>query len=163
AGALLLIGVFGASLFYGDAVLTPAISVLSAIEGLEAGTSAFRPYIVPRATATLVALCRRHQQRTDGDRVTRGRECAPRLERRAAHRRSVCRRDSVLPLLSRVGALSDGGARDRGDGDRLPGDDLRRVLDHAAGDPARLPPAHDRAPHLGARDGPDLRTGGELD
>jgi KUP system potassium uptake protein len=38
---LILIGVFGASLFYGDAVLTPAISVLSAVEGLEVGTSAF--------------------------------------------------------------------------------------------------------------------------
>src|SRR3954466_9652807 len=36
----LLIGVFGASLFYGDAVLTPAISVLSAVEGLEVGTKA---------------------------------------------------------------------------------------------------------------------------
>src|SRR6185436_18570137 len=44
---LLLIGVFGASLFYGDAVLTPAISVLSAVEGLEVGTSAFKPYVVP--------------------------------------------------------------------------------------------------------------------
>src|SRR5437763_9381151 len=36
--ALLVIGVFGAALFYGDAVLTPAISVLSAVEGLEVGT-----------------------------------------------------------------------------------------------------------------------------
>src|SRR5712671_4068939 len=44
---LLLIGVFGASLFYGDAVLTPAISVLSAVEGLEIGTTAFKPYVVP--------------------------------------------------------------------------------------------------------------------
>src|SRR5712671_3943630 len=42
---LILIGVFGASLFYGDAVLTPAISVLSAIEGLEVGTSALKPYV----------------------------------------------------------------------------------------------------------------------
>src|SRR4029450_9517239 len=40
--ALLAIGVFGAALFYGDAVLTPAISVLSAVEGLEVGTSAFK-------------------------------------------------------------------------------------------------------------------------
>src|SRR5438552_2314503 len=56
ASALLLTGVFGASLFYGDAVLTPAISVLSAIEGLEVGTTAFKPYIVPLATVTLVAL-----------------------------------------------------------------------------------------------------------
>jgi KUP system potassium uptake protein len=46
---LILIGVFGASLFYGDAVLTPAISVLSAVEGLEVGTSAFKPYVVPIA------------------------------------------------------------------------------------------------------------------
>ena len=54
--ALLVVGVFGASLFYGDAVLTPAISVLSAVEGLEVGTSAFVPYIVPIATAILVGL-----------------------------------------------------------------------------------------------------------
>ena len=53
---LLLIGVFGASLFYGDAVLTPAISVLSAVEGLEVGTSAFRPYVVPIAVGVLLAL-----------------------------------------------------------------------------------------------------------
>ena len=55
-GPLLAIGVFGASLFYGDAVLTPAISVLSAIEGLEVGTSAFKPYVVPLAAGILVAL-----------------------------------------------------------------------------------------------------------
>src|SRR5207248_5706212 len=54
--ALLAIGVFGASLFYGDAVLTPAISVLSAVEGLEVGTSAFKPYVVPLATGILIAL-----------------------------------------------------------------------------------------------------------
>ena len=54
--ALLLVGVFGASLFYGDAILTPAISVLSAVEGLEVGTSAFRPYVVPIAVALLIML-----------------------------------------------------------------------------------------------------------
>jgi KUP system potassium uptake protein len=53
---LLVLGVFGAALFYGDAVLTPAISVLSAVEGLEVGTAAFKPYIVPLATGILVAL-----------------------------------------------------------------------------------------------------------
>jgi len=53
---LLLIGIFGASLFYGDAVLTPAISVLSAVEGLEIGTKAFKPYVVPIAVGVLVAL-----------------------------------------------------------------------------------------------------------
>jgi KUP system potassium uptake protein len=53
---LLLIGCLGASLFYGDAVLTPAISVLSAVEGLEVGTLAFRPYVVPIAVVVLLAL-----------------------------------------------------------------------------------------------------------
>ena len=53
---LMLIGVFGASLFYGDAVLTPAISVLSAVEGLEVGTTAFKPYVVPIAVVVIVAL-----------------------------------------------------------------------------------------------------------
>ncbi|HEY6821036.1 MAG TPA: potassium transporter Kup [Burkholderiales bacterium] len=56
SAALLAIGVFGAALFYGDAVLTPAISVLSAVEGLEVGTSAFKPYVVPLATGILVGL-----------------------------------------------------------------------------------------------------------
>src|SRR5260370_14417035 len=53
---IMLLGVFGASLFYGDAVLTPAISVLSAVEGLEVGTAAFKPYVVPIAVVVLVAL-----------------------------------------------------------------------------------------------------------
>ncbi len=54
--ALFTIGVFGAALFYGDAVLTPAISVLSAVEGLEVGTDAFKPYVVPIATGILIGL-----------------------------------------------------------------------------------------------------------
>jgi KUP system potassium uptake protein len=53
---LLAVGVFGASLFYGDAVLTPAISVLSAVEGLEVGTSVLKPYVVTIAAGVLVAL-----------------------------------------------------------------------------------------------------------
>jgi len=53
---IMLLGVAGVSLFYGDAVLTPAISVLSAIEGLEVGTSALKPYVVPLSIVVLVAL-----------------------------------------------------------------------------------------------------------
>jgi KUP system potassium uptake protein len=52
----MLIGIFGASLFYGDAVLTPAISVLSAVEGLEVGTKAFKPFVLPIAVIVLTAL-----------------------------------------------------------------------------------------------------------
>ena len=53
---LVLVGIFGAALFYGDAVLTPAISVLSAVEGLEVATQALRPYVVPIAVGVLLAL-----------------------------------------------------------------------------------------------------------
>ncbi|GAB4561016.1 MAG: potassium transporter Kup [Rhizobacter sp.] len=53
---LLLIGVFGAALFYGDSVITPAISVLSAVEGLEVVTPAFKPYVLPISLAVLVGL-----------------------------------------------------------------------------------------------------------
>ncbi|MFT3799651.1 MAG: potassium transporter Kup [Burkholderiaceae bacterium] len=53
---LLMIGVFGAALFFGDGVLTPAISILSAIEGLEVATPAFRSYVVPAALAILIVL-----------------------------------------------------------------------------------------------------------
>src|SRR5205823_218275 len=53
---LLATGLGGASLFFGDAMITPAISVLSAIEGLQIATPLFRPYVVPVAGAVLVIL-----------------------------------------------------------------------------------------------------------
>ena len=53
---LALVGVFGAALFYGDGVITPAISVLSAIEGLEIATPALKPYVVPLTIVVLIAL-----------------------------------------------------------------------------------------------------------
>jgi KUP system potassium uptake protein len=53
---IMLAGLVGAALFYGDAVLTPAISVLSAVEGLEVGTSVLKPYVLPIATTVLILL-----------------------------------------------------------------------------------------------------------
>jgi len=53
---LMLIGLLGASLFYGDAIITPAISVLSAVEGLEIVTPFFQPYVIPITLAVLLAL-----------------------------------------------------------------------------------------------------------
>lgn len=53
---LLLIGVFGATMFYGDSVITPAISVLSAIEGLEVAAPGMKPYVVPITLVVLVGL-----------------------------------------------------------------------------------------------------------
>jgi KUP system potassium uptake protein len=54
--AVLVTGLAGASLFFGDAMITPAISVLSAVEGLAVATPVFEPYVVPIAAAVLVAL-----------------------------------------------------------------------------------------------------------
>ncbi|MDQ7747188.1 potassium transporter Kup [Hydrogenophaga pseudoflava] len=53
---LLAIGIFGTSLFYGDGVITPAISVLSAVEGLEVVSPAFKQYVVPLTLLVLFAL-----------------------------------------------------------------------------------------------------------
>ncbi len=53
---LVTLGLFGAALFYGDGVITPAISVLSAVEGLEIITPAFKPYILPITLVILVGL-----------------------------------------------------------------------------------------------------------
>ena len=54
--AIVALGLFGAALIYGDGAITPAISVLSALEGLDIVTSTFRPYILPAAVVILVAL-----------------------------------------------------------------------------------------------------------
>jgi KUP system potassium uptake protein len=53
---LMLMGVFGATLFYGDSVITPAISVLSAMEGMEVATPAAKPFILPMTVVILVGL-----------------------------------------------------------------------------------------------------------
>jgi KUP system potassium uptake protein len=53
---VMLMGLIGASMFFGDGVITPAISVLSAIEGLEVATPAFKPYVVPLTVMVLVVL-----------------------------------------------------------------------------------------------------------
>jgi KUP system potassium uptake protein len=54
--AVVLLGIISGALFYGDAVITPALSVLSAIEGLKIATPAFEPYVVPLTIVILVAL-----------------------------------------------------------------------------------------------------------
>lgn len=53
---LILLGLFGTALLYGDGMITPAISVLSAVEGLEVATPFFDPYIIPITIAILVGL-----------------------------------------------------------------------------------------------------------
>ena len=53
---LILLGIFGAALLYGDGMITPAITVLSAVEGLTVATPLFDPYIVPVTVAILVGI-----------------------------------------------------------------------------------------------------------
>jgi KUP system potassium uptake protein len=55
-GFVLVLGMVGISLFYGDAIITPAISVLSAVEGLKLATPAFDPYVLPLSLAILIGL-----------------------------------------------------------------------------------------------------------
>ncbi|WP_119355331.1 potassium transporter Kup [Azohydromonas sediminis] len=54
--ALLMVGMFGTAVFYGDGVITPAISVLSAVEGLEVAAPALHEYVVPVTLVVLTAL-----------------------------------------------------------------------------------------------------------
>jgi KUP system potassium uptake protein len=56
AGAVVLCGIISAALFYGDSMITPALSVLSAIEGLKVVIPAFDPYVVPITVAILLLL-----------------------------------------------------------------------------------------------------------
>jgi KUP system potassium uptake protein len=54
--ALLMIGLAGAALFYGDGMITPAISVLSAVEGLEVGAPLLKSYVIPITIVVLIGL-----------------------------------------------------------------------------------------------------------
>ncbi len=51
-----LLGLFGSALLFGDGIITPAISVLSALEGLKVATPLFKPYVLPLTVAVLIAL-----------------------------------------------------------------------------------------------------------
>jgi len=54
--AIIAVGLLGAALIYGDGAITPAISVLSALEGLNIVAPSFKPYVLPAAVAVLIAL-----------------------------------------------------------------------------------------------------------
>ena len=62
---LMTLGVFGVALFFGDGVITPAISVLSAVEGLEVITPAAKPYVLPISLAVLLMLFLVQKRGTD--------------------------------------------------------------------------------------------------
>jgi KUP system potassium uptake protein len=63
---LLVVGIFGTCLFYGDGVITPAISVLSAVEGLEVISPDFKGYVIPLTLLILLALISVQKRGTAG-------------------------------------------------------------------------------------------------
>ncbi|MDK6079234.1 potassium transporter Kup [Massilia varians] len=63
---VMLLGMVGAGLFFGDGVITPAITVLSSIEGLEVATPAMKPYVVPITLAVLAVLYLAQRRGTGG-------------------------------------------------------------------------------------------------
>jgi KUP system potassium uptake protein len=63
---LLAVGIFGTSLFYGDGVITPAISVLSAVEGLEVVSPAFKKFVIPLTLVVLFGLFAVQKRGTGG-------------------------------------------------------------------------------------------------
>jgi KUP system potassium uptake protein len=65
---LIVMGLFGAALLYGDGIITPAISVLSALEGLNVATEVFKPHVVFMAVAILLALFAIQKPRHRADR-----------------------------------------------------------------------------------------------
>ena len=63
---MLMVGIFGTCLFYGDGVITPAISVLSAVEGLEVVSPAFKKYVIPLTILILFGLFAVQKRGTSG-------------------------------------------------------------------------------------------------
>ena len=63
---LLIVGLIGAALLYGDGMITPAISVLSAVEGLGAATAVFEPFVVPITVTILVLVFLAQRHGTEG-------------------------------------------------------------------------------------------------
>ena len=63
---LLVVGIFGTALFYGDGVITPAISVLSAVEGLEVVSPAFKRFVIPLTLVILFGLFALQKRGTAG-------------------------------------------------------------------------------------------------
>ena len=170
---LLLLGVFGAALFYGDSVITPAISVLGAVEGLEVATPALKTWVVPISVGILIGLfvVQRHGTRPRRQRCSarssllwfavlaatgdRGRSS----QEPAILRRSIRATRSSF-LRERGWHCLRGGRRDRPRPHRCRGALRRHGPLRQAADPARLDrhrPARARAQLHGPGRAPDAR------
>jgi hypothetical protein len=144
-GLVLIVGLAGASLFFGDAMITPAISVLSAVEGMNIVTPLFEPYVVPIASAILFAL---FALQSHGSGQV-GRFFGPVMVFWFGLLQSV-----LLPFSRMV--VDSGGDIDDGSHHHCKsGSDLRGIRTGATSDPVGRPPSVERAANLGRA----LRTG----
>ena len=104
AGAIVLCGIISAALFYGDAMITPALSVLSAIEGLKVATPAFDHYVVPLTVADPgAAVCGPVARHRQGGRILRSDHAG--LVRDHRHRRALARHATIPPCCSAFNPL----------------------------------------------------------
>jgi KUP system potassium uptake protein len=92
---LMVCGVFGVALFFGDGVITPAISVLAAVEGLEIITPAAKPYVLPISFAVLIAQFVVQKRGTGTDNQTRA-DLLEIIDDRAANKATII--TSQLPI-----------------------------------------------------------------
>jgi len=103
---LMLLGLFGAALLYGDGTITPAISVLSAVEGLKVATPYFEPYVIPITVAILIGLFLLQKRGTGGiGKVFGPVMCVWFLALAALGLRGIAMHPGVLAALSPVYAV----------------------------------------------------------
>ena len=103
---LLVVGLVGAALLYGDGAITPAISVLSALEGLKVDAPALAPAVVPLTVVILVGLFAVQKRARPSSAASSGRSCSagswrsPRSASTASPARRPCSPPSVPPMPS---------------------------------------------------------------
>ena len=97
----ILLGIFGAALLYGDGMITPAITVLGAVEGLKVATPLFDPYVVPIAVVILIGVfaIQRHGTHRVGRLFGPIMVVVVRRDRRARHRAGSSRHPVVLTAV----------------------------------------------------------------
>ena len=146
---VLVLGLVGAALLYGDGVITPAISVLSAVEGLKLDAPQLEPFVVPITVAILIGLFLVQRRGTGfvgsifgpimsaGSRLSRCSASAASCRRRACSPRSVPLR-SGLPAARRAGDRLRGAGRLFSSADRRRGDVRRYGTLRPRADPARV-------------------------
>jgi len=97
---LMMLGLFGASLLYGESVITPAISVLSAMEGLEIAAPVLHSFVVPGTVVILIGLFMVQKRGTGGIGTVLARDGALVLEHCSSGLPWILREPAILTALN---------------------------------------------------------------